>query len=325
MEKMKIIFLGTPQIAVPLLEYLINKDDIEVMAVITQPDKPSGRGKYLSPPPIKIVAEEFVVPVYQPLSIRKDKELINILKNLEPDFLVTFAFGQILSQEIIDIPKYYVINIHASLLPKYRGANPIQAPIINGDKITGITSMITELGVDSGPIVMQKEIEITENMTGPELAEIIATISPEFLYESIKGLKDGIIKPIPQNNQESTNAPKITKEKGLIDWSLPGEKIHNLVRAYKSWPSAYTFFNSTCIKIIETRLDDEENVNSGKYGEIVGKINCGIKVITGDGTLIITRIQPSCKCEMDSVSWYNGARVKKGDFFEFCPIRANEL
>ncbi len=336
---MKIIFLGTPEIAVPSLEYLIKKEDIEVIAVISQPDKPAGRGQCLKCCSVKCVAQENNLSVYQPTSIRKDAELIKTLKELEPDFFITFAFGQILSQEVLDIPKFGTINMHASLLPKYRGANPIQSPIVNGDKFTGISTMITEIGVDTGHVVLQKVIEITENMTTPELTEIISQLSPELIYESITGLYNGKIKPVPQNHEEATHAPKVTKEDGLLDWSEPAVNIHNKVRGLKPWPSTYTYISGCCIKIIETRLAishpalDAGSIQSSKllsntgktlnqvqgdnvvFGEIIGKINSGIGVITGDGVITVTKVQPAGKKEMDALSWFNGARLPKGSQF----------
>ena len=312
---MKIIFLGTPQITVPSLKYLIKKSDIEIKAVITQPDKPCGRGKCISASPIKLAALENNIPVYQPISIRKDTKLIQTLKKLEPDFFITFAFGQILSQEILDIPKFGTINLHASLLPKYRGANPIQAPIINGDKFTGITTMLTEIGIDTGDIVLQKIIEITENMTSVELAEIISELSPELIYESITDLYNEKIKPVPQKDEEVTHAPKVTKDDGVIDWSESAVQIHNKVRGLKPWPSCFTYIDRTCIKITETRLFSKEN-KSKNFGEIIGKTNNGINVITGEGIITVTKVQPSCKKEMEALSWYNGARIEKNPCFK---------
>lgn len=315
---MKIIFFGTPRIAVPSLEYLIAKSDIELKAIITQPDKPSGRGKLLTTSPIKLIALQYNIPVYQPILIKKDVELIKTLKDLEPDFFITFAFGQILSQELLDIPKFGTINLHASLLPKYRGANPIQGPIINGDNITGITTMLTEIGVDTGPVLLQKVIEITENMDAVELTKIISNLSPELIYQSITGLYEEKIKPIPQNKDQATYAPKISKDEGIIDWNESAVKIHNMIRGLKPWPSSFTYVNGTCIKITETRISPEKT-ESANIGEIIGKTNNGINVITGDGIITITKIQPECKKEMDAICWYNGARIEKGTSFKsFC-------
>lgn len=314
-NKIKIIFFGTPIIAAPSLEYLVNKPDVEVIAAVTQPDKPAGRGKKICSTPICCIASDHNITVYQPEAIRKEPELIKTLKELKPDFFVTFAFGQILSQEVLDIPKYGCINLHASLLPKYRGANPIQAPMLNGDKKTGISTMLTELRLDAGPIVMQQEIEITENMTAPELAGIIAKTSPELIYESIKGLYDGSITPITQDESQVTIAPKVKKEDGIIDWTEPSEKIHNMVRGLKPWPQAVTSFRGACVKICETRLCVDESTQ-GKPGEILCKTDGGIKVASGSGSIVITRIQPACKAEQDAAAWYNGARVQKGEGFE---------
>jgi len=319
---MKIIFLGTPEIAVPSLSYLIQKEDIEILAVVSQPNKPVGRGLKLCTTAICTEAICFDIPVFQPQSIRKDPELIKKLKDLQPDFFITFAFGQILSQEVLDIPKYGTINLHASLLPKYRGANPIQAPIVNGDKFTGITTMLTEIGVDTGAIVLQKEIEITENMTTPELTEIISKLSPKLLYESLKGLYEEKIVPVAQNNNEVTHAPKVSKEDGMINWEDSTENIHNKVRAFKPWPSTFTYINGCCIKITETKinasLNIEENIKKNSYGEITGKINNGIGVVTGNGIITVTKVQPAGKKEMDALSWFNGARLPKES--KFTPV-----
>ncbi len=313
---MKVVFLGTPQIAVPSLEFLIKKEDVEVLAVISQPDKRAGRGQKVCTTPVCCAAQEYNIPVYQPDSIRKDAELINTLKSLEPDFFVTFAFGQILSQEVIDIPGYGCVNLHASLLPKYRGANPIQAPILNGDKKTGITTMLTELALDSGPIVKQQEIIITENMTSLDLMGVIAGESPEFIYQSIKGLYKRSITPAAQDEKEVTFAPKVKKEDGHIDWSEPAEIIHNKVRGLKPWPGAFTYIRGSCVKITETRLDYEKNIKNTNPGEIIGKINNGIGVATGEGALVITKLQPACKPQQEALSWYNGVRIQQGEGFE---------
>ena len=226
----KIVFFGTPKIAVKSLEYLNNSKDFEVAAVVTQPDKPAGRGKKLSMSPVKEFALSHNIPVFQPKSIRKEPGILEELKKIKPDFFVTFAFGQILSQEVLDIPKYHTINLHASLLPKYRGANPIQRAIINGDKETGICTMITELGLDCGDVCLKKVISISDLMNCEELFEQISDLSPELLAETLKGLVDGSIKPVPQCEDGVCMANKLTKEETLIDWSNPAEKIHNLVR-----------------------------------------------------------------------------------------------
>jgi methionyl-tRNA formyltransferase len=368
---MKLVFLGTPEIAVPSLEFFINKEDIEVLAVVTQPDKPAGRGHKLTAPPVKVIAEQFGIKVYQPIFIRKDLELISILKELKPDFFITVAFGQILSQEILDIPKIGTINMHASLLPKYRGANPIQWAIINGDKVTGITTMLTDIGVDTGPMLLKKEIEITENMNAVELAEIISKTGPQLLYDSMTGLVNKTVIPIPQNHEEATHAPKLKKEDGKINWQDSALNIHNKVRGMKPFPGTYTFYKDDQIKILETAIEtrmqkksifsaslqiqlrpgppldqgcawtspfqgrerknpkfcknlnfsvpsipnNKENIEKGEIGEILGIIDNNIRVLTGNGILLVKKLQPLCKKPVEGGCWCNGVRIQKRDKF----------
>ena len=247
-----IVFFGTPDIGLKSLEHFYNSDKFNVQAVVTQPDKPSGRGHKLTPSPIKQFAVEHNIPVLQPKSIRKEPEVIEALKNLAPDFFVTFAFGQILSQEVLDIPKYETINLHVSLLPKYRGANPIQRAIINGDKETGICTMITELGLDCGDICMKYPIEITPNMNCVELFELCAANSPELLEKTLIGIKEGSLKPVPQCEEGVCFADKLQKEECKIDWTKSAQEIHNLVRGVYKCPGAFFDYNGKIIKVLET-------------------------------------------------------------------------
>ena len=206
-----IVFFGTPDIGLKSLEYLFNSDKINVQAVVTQPDKPSGRGHKITMSPIKRFALENDIPVFQPKSIRKEPEIIEALKKLQPDFFVTFAFGQILSQEVLDIPQYETINLHASMLPKYRGANPIQRVIIDGEKETGICTMITELGLDCGDVCMREKIEISNDMTCVDLFEKISDISPALLEKTLVGLVEKTIIPEKQCETGVCMANKLTK------------------------------------------------------------------------------------------------------------------
>lgn len=314
-KTMKIIFMGTPDIGVKSLEYLIGKENIEVCAVVTQPDKPSGRGQKLTPPPVKTIAANNNIKTLQPKKIRQDEEVIDFLKSINPDFLVTFAFGQILSQEVLDIPKLGTINLHASLLPKYRGANPIQWPIINGDKETGITTMFTELSLDAGPILLTEKIKIDENMTAGELYEIISEKSPELIYQTLIKLKNKEITPVIQDEKKATLARKIKKEDGKISWNQTAWQIHNLVRGTQPWPMAFCEFRNNIIKVIETRIDKTDKNLHNNVGEIIEISKKGIKVSTKQGCLIINKIQPQGKKPMDAYSWTNGARVETGDMF----------
>lgn len=313
---MKIVYLGTPEIAVPSLEYFIKKPDIEVQLVITQPDRPAGRGHKLIPPPVKVLAETYNIPVSQPGLIRKDPELVEKLKKLEPDAFIMVAFGQILSKELLDIPKIGTINLHSSLLPAYRGANPIQWAVINGDKISGITTMLSDPGVDTGAMLLKKEIEIPDDMDAAELSEIMAHTGPEMLYESLMRLADKSITPVAQDDSLATYAPKLSKEDGNINWNRKAIEIHNQIRGMKPWPSAYTCFKGNQIKINQSFVNNKEMINQVKTGEIIGIMDSGIGVVTGDGILIIKQLQPAGKKAMDAASWYNGARIQKGELFQ---------
>lgn len=301
----KVIFFGTPKIAVKSLEYLYNCEGIEVQAVVTQPDKPAGRGNKITMPPIKEFALLHNIPVFQPKSIRKEPEIQQELKKYEPDFFVTFAFGQILSQEVLDIPKYETINLHASLLPKYRGANPIQRAIINGDKETGICTMITELGLDCGDICLKKVIPIPETMNCEELFEKISDFSPELIEKTLKGIVCGEIKPIPQGEEGVCMANKLTKEETLIDWTKSAVQIHNLVRGIYKFPSAYFVHDGKIIKVLETKVS---NIASTTPSKIIQATKDGVDIACKDRCLTLIKVKPEGKGEMFARDWYNGLK-----------------
>lgn len=300
----KIVFFGTPDIGLKSLEYLYNSDKIDVLAVVTQPDKPAGRGHKLQMSPIKKFAVEKNIPVFQPKSIRKEFDIQEELKKLEPDFFVTFAFGQILSQEVLDIPKYETINLHASLLPRYRGANPIQRAIINGDKETGICTMITELGLDCGDICQKLVIPISDTMNCEELWNEIAEKSPKMIEETLKGLKNKTLTPQKQCEDGVCMANKLTKEECLIDWTKTNIEIHNLIRGICRCPSAYFLFNEKIIKVIESETID----GSGEVGKIVNHSKEGVDIACGKGLLRLIKVKPEGKGEMFAKDWYNGVK-----------------
>ncbi len=303
-----IVFFGTPAIGLKSLEYLYNSDKFNVQAVVTQPDKPAGRGHKLTMSPVKKFALENNIAVFQPKSIRKEPEIQNELKKLNPDFFVTFAFGQILSQEVLDIPKYATINLHASLLPKYRGANPIQRAIINGDKQTGICTMITELGLDCGDVCMKEIIDIPDNMTCVDLFEEISEKSPELIAKTLVGLVDKTIIPQKQCEDGVCMANKLTKEEALIDWSKSAEDIHNLVRGIYKSPSAYFMHNGKIIKVLETRVLKEK----GECGEFINISKEGIVVGCGKDCVLLVRVKPEGKGEMSARDWANGQHILCG-------------
>lgn len=299
-----IVFFGTPAIALKSLEYLYNSDKINVLAVVTQPDKPAGRGHKISMSPIKQFALDKGLALFQPKSIRKEPEIQEELKKLNPDFFVTFAFGQILSQEVLDIPKYETINLHASLLPKYRGANPIQRAIINGDKETGICTMITELGLDCGDVCMREVIQIPDDMTCVDLFEKISETSPELLEKTLIGLVEKTIAPEKQCENGVCMANKLTKEETLIDWTKSAQEIHNLVRGIYKFPSAYFIHNDKIIKVLETRVVN----GSGKCGEFVRFTKEGIEVGCGKDCILLVKVKPEGKGEMLASAWSNGIK-----------------
>lgn len=300
----KIVFFGTPDIGLKSLEYLYNSDKIDVLAVVTQPDKPAGRGHKLQMSPIKKFAVEKNIPVFQPKSIRKEFNIQEELKKLEPDFFVTFAFGQILSQEVLDIPKYETINLHASLLPRYRGANPIQRAIINGDKETGICTMITELGLDCGDICQKLVIPISDTMNCEELWNEIAEKSPKMIEETLEGLQNKTLTPQKQCEDGVCMANKLTKEECLIDWTKTNIEIHNLIRGICRCPSAYFLFNEKIIKVIESEAVD----GSGEVGKIVNHSKEGVDIACGKGLLRLIKVKPEGKGEMFAKDWYNGVK-----------------
>lgn len=300
----RVVFFGTPKIALKSLEYLYNSDKIEVAAVVTQPDKPAGRGQKLMMSPVKEFALAHNLPVFQPKSIRKEPEIQEELKNLKPDFFVTFAFGQILSQEVLDIPKYETINLHASLLPKYRGANPIQRAIINGDKETGVCTMITELGLDCGDVCLKHVILIPDSMNCEDLFAEISSVSPELIEKTLVGLVDGSIKPVKQCVDGVCMANKLTKDETEIDWTKSACDIHNLVRGIYKCPSAHFMYNGKLIKVLETKVVE----GKGNPGEFLEVSKYGVKVACGEGCLLLERVKPEGKGEMAARDWYNGLK-----------------
>lgn len=228
MKDVSIVFMGTPEFAVPSLKILI--DEFNVEAVFTQPDRPKGRGKKLAISPIKEVALENNIPVYQPLKLKNDEECIKKLKEIKPDFIIVVAFGQILSKEVLDIPKVGCINLHASLLPKYRGAAPINWAIINGEKQTGNTTMFMDVGLDTGDMLLKSYVDVTEDMTAGDLHDILKEDGANLLVETIKGLKDNLIKRQKQEDSKSMYASMLNKAMAKIDWNKNSEDINLLVR-----------------------------------------------------------------------------------------------
>lgn len=310
---MRIVFMGTPDFAVPTLDMLV-AEGYDVAAVVTQPDKPKGRGKKVCCPSVKEYALNKDICVLQPNKIRTS-EFLNTIKDLNPDLLITVAYGKIIPKDVLDVPKFGCINVHASLLPKYRGAAPINWAIINGEKKTGITTMYTDVGMDTGDILLKSELEITENMTAGELHDKLSVLGPIVLKETLLKLCNGTLERIPQSNDEATYAPIMNKQLGKIDWTRSAEEIHNLVRGTNPWPGAYTCYKGSRARIWKTQIPSEESMrifeeNSSCPVNNIGAI-CQIergqfKVVTGNGILEVTEIQFDC-CRRMSVEecWHN--------------------
>jgi methionyl-tRNA formyltransferase len=309
---MRIVFMGTPQFAVDSLEKLVEKGH-QVVAVVTQPDKPQGRGKRLAPPPIKAKALELNLTVYQPQRIN-EPGFIEILKELQPEVIVVVAFGQILPQEILGLPPLGCINVHASLLPKYRGAAPIHWAIINGEEETGVTTMLMDEGLDTGPMLLKESIRINETMTMGLLHDQLAQLGANLLVETLEKLSRGQLKPEAQNDALSSYAPLLTKEHEKINWQDRKDNIHNLVRGMNPWPGAYTLLKGARLKIWETTLEKCPGGEQGKAGEIIKVTQGGVWVQTGDHPLLLTKVQPAGKKVMSAVSFANGYGIIPGQY-----------
>jgi len=300
MERLRVIFMGTPEFAVPSLAALMKFT--EIICVVTQPDRPKGRGHKLLPPPVKIFAQERNLPIIQPEKV-KNPEIVEKIAEMKPDLIVVVAFGQILSQKILDIPKFGCINVHASLLPKYRGAAPIEWAIINGEAVTGITTMKMDAGLDTGDILLKKEVEIGEKMILPELRERLMTIGAELLIETVKKLQKGELEPKKQDDSQSSYAPLIKKETGLINWQKSARELNNLIRGLYGGARAGKY------KIFRSRVAEEGNFLG--IGEIEVK-NGRFYVGTGAGVLEILEMQAPGAKKMTATEFLRGNKVGDG-------------
>lgn len=304
-----VVFMGTPQFSVPCLQTLLDSPHINLLAVLTQPDKPAGRGQQLSPPPIKVLAESANFPVHQPTKLRTDDALIAHLAELKPDFLVTIAFGQILPQAVLDVPKYGTVNVHASLLPKYRGANPIQQAIRQGEAETGLTTMLTELGVDTGPMLLTHIEPISPTDTTIDLHDRMSAAAGDLLVNSLVGLANGEITPQPQDDALATHAPKLTKADAQLDWTQPAAVVDRHIRGQQPWPGTVTTVNDQPLKVLQSSCEaslgqeSKENTQPG----LVNSQGDLLTVTCGDGQAItLHTVQPAGKKAMAAGAWFNG-------------------
>ncbi|MBQ8821124.1 MAG: methionyl-tRNA formyltransferase [Lachnospiraceae bacterium] len=306
---MKIVFMGTPDFAASALEALIQAGH-EVTAVVTQPDKPKGRSKELMPSPVKVCALKYNLPVFQPVRIKRP-EAIEELKKYEADIYVVAAFGQILSQEILDMPKYGSVNIHASLLPKYRGASPIQHVIIDGEEKTGITIMQMDAGIDTGDMLYKKEVIIENTDNFETLHDKLAVAGAQAIVEALPLLEAGKLTPEKQKEEESSHVTMIEKEMGRLDFTKDAVVLDRLIRGLNPWPSAFTAYKGKQLKVWEAYVEDAE-VNAA-CGEIVEVTKREIKVCTGKGLLCITSLQLEGKKRMSTHDFLLGVKVAPGE------------
>lgn len=312
MARLRTIFMGTPEFAVPCLKRLIEISD--VLAVVTQPDKRQGRGQHIVFSPVKSFALEKGLTVYQPDKIKQDEAVIETLESLKPDVIVVVAYGQILPERVLDIPELACINVHASLLPRYRGAAPMQWAIINGEVKTGVTTMKMDAGLDTGDMILKSEIDITEDMNLETLHDLLMAEGAELLAKTIAALEKGELNAVKQDDSLANYAPMITKETGRIDWEKDARTIHNLVRGLDSWPGAYCSRDGKIFKIWKSRITDY--TGAGKPGEIIALTNDGIIVGTGKGLLEILEIQAPGKKRIRVADYVRGNKLELHSYFE---------
>lgn len=304
---MSIIFFGTPEFAVPSLKALIRSGET-ISLVVTQSDKVKGRGHKLSPPPVKVAALEAGLRVAQPGSLR-DEMFLRDMSSLAPEFIIVVAYGKILPKQVLELPGRGCVNVHASLLPKYRGAAPIAWSIIRGEEKTGISTMLMDEGLDTGPVLLQREIDISADDTAATLGLKLAEAGASLLTETLKGMRDGSVKPMPQTG-EATYAPPLKKEDGLIDWSKSAAEISSFVRGMHPWPGAYCFIDDERVTLLKTMPLTGE----GKPGALLRLEKDRLIIGTGRGVLAVMELQPSGKRPMPASAFIPGRKLTEGTF-----------
>lgn len=314
---MNIIFMGTPDFAVPSLQALL-EEGYNVTTVVTQPDRPKGRKRVLTPPPVKVEAEKHGIPVLQPEKLRQ-ADSVELLRQLKPDLIVTAAYGQILPKAVLDLPQYGCINIHASLLPKYRGGAPIHHAVLRGEATTGVTIMYMAVGLDTGDMISRVELPIEDTDTTGTLFEKLSIAGSELLKRTLPDLLAGRIQAVPQNEADAIYSPNIRREDELIDWSRSAVEIWNQVRGLNPFPGAYTLWNGEVMKVWESANPKETTSRSFAEapapGTVLGSSEHGIEVMTGEGTLWLTHIQPSGKKAMPVSEFIRGVQIAVGTTF----------
>lgn len=307
---MRIIFMGTPDFSVGTLEALIEAGH-EIALVVTQPDKPKGRGKTMQFPPVKEAALAHNLEVYQPRRVR-EPECIEYLRKYQPDMIVVVAFGQILPKEILDMPKYCCVNVHASLLPKYRGAAPIQWAVINGEKVTGVTTMRMDEGLDTGDMIMKTELELDAEETGGSLFDRLAVTGARLCVETLEKIQQGTAVYTPQKHEEATHTTMIKKQLGEIDFTKSAEEIERLIRGLNPWPSAYTKCGDKTLKIWKASVVDMESTAENQPGTVISVGKNSLLIQTGKDGLSLEEVQLEGKKRMDIGSFLRGNAIETG-------------
>lgn len=312
---MKVIFMGTPDFSVGTLEALVEAGH-EVVLAVTQPDKPKGRGKEMQFTPVKECALKYNIPVFQPRRVR-EAECIEELRKYNADIMVVVAFGQILPKEILEMTPYGCVNVHASLLPKYRGAAPIQWSIIDGEEVTGVTTMQMNEGLDTGDMLLKVEIPIEEKETGGSLHDKLAEAGAKLCVETLEALQNKTVTPVPQGETTTAYAKMLEKQLGNIDWTKSAVEIERLIRGLTPWPSAYTNWNGKVMKIWDAKVVESENdTNEAQPGAIVKVEKDTFDVQTGDGLLKVRELQIPGKKRMDAGAFLRGYQIKEGEILE---------
>ncbi|MEF3305760.1 methionyl-tRNA formyltransferase [Paenibacillus sp. GYB003] len=307
---MNVVFMGTPDFAVPSLLALL-EEAYNVVAVVTQPDRPKGRKRELTPPPVKAEATKRGIPVLQPEKLR-DPGALDAIRAFEPDLIVTAAYGQILPKSLLALPRHGCINVHGSLLPKYRGGAPIQHAIMNGERATGVTIMYMAAGLDTGDMISRVEVPITDDDTAGTMFEKLSAAGADLLRATLPDLLQGRIEAVPQNEAEATYAPNISREDEKIDWSRTSRELFNQIRGLNPMPGAFTLWNGEVFKVWASRKPEGASSRSGAPGTVLQMTDDGLEVKTGDGSLWLTQVQPAGKKAMSVAEWKRGTTIPPG-------------
>lgn len=303
---LRVVFLGSPEFAIPSLRALVNHPDIEVVLVVTQPDRPSGRGRRLTPPPVKVAADELGIVSMQPDTLR-DASAIELIRSVQPDLLIVVAYGEILRKSILTLAPLGCLNVHPSLLPAYRGATPIPAAILNGDAETGVSIIKLVAALDAGPIIAQQQVAIAADETSGSLSDRLARLAADMLPETMLAYANGRLVPREQDDEQATYTREWTTDDARIDWSMPARQIEQLIRAADPWPIAWTLFRGERLRILQASpsdaaLDDSQPGSAALVGR-------ELLVRCGDGALQITQVQPAGRRAMNAIDWWRGLRI----------------